>query len=383
LDLTADPASVDASQAELDAERMRLAYVGLTRARHAVLAVAGPSPDEDGGPLGHLLGGAWPPGVPDYVPAPVVCREVVVSADRWWPSEAPPPVRSTRRPERVFTPDARLSSFSALVRLADDGLEHEPDRAVSGGGGTLPLAAFPRGAEAGTAVHAVLEEVPPGELLGPRGVEVAAAQLARHGIDATLWAAPLLAGLDEVVRTPILEDGTRLVDVAPGDRVDELEFALSAAGRVTLRELAAEVAAHGGPEVAGYAARMRRIDARLDDAVLQGFIDLVFRAGGRYYVVDYKSNHLGDGPDDYRAASLAWAMSHGDYILQAALYTLAVHRHLRARVPGYDYDSHFGGVRYLFLRGMRPETGLAAGVYAMRPSRAWIDGWDRALGGGR
>jgi exodeoxyribonuclease V beta subunit len=76
-------------------------------------------------------------------------------------------------------------------------------------------------------------------------------------------------------------------------------------------------------------------------------------------------------------------MSHGDYILQAALYTLAVHRHLRARVPGYDYDSHFGGVRYLFLRGMRPETGLAAGVYAMRPSRAWIDGWDRALGGGR
>jgi exodeoxyribonuclease V beta subunit len=90
------------------------------------------------------------------------------------------------------------------------------------------------------------------------------------------------------------------------------------------------------------------------EGYLKGFIDLVFEHRGQYFILDWKSNHLGYTAADYGYAPLARAMADHGYHLQYLLYSLALDRYLQLRVPGYDYDTHVGGVLYLFVRGVRP-----------------------------
>jgi exodeoxyribonuclease V beta subunit len=100
---------------------------------------------------------------------------------------------------------------------------------------------------------------------------------------------------------------------------------------------------------------------------LQGFIDLVFERDGRWYVADYKSNRL----VRYNPAALDRVMLEANYFLQARIYLLALHRHLRAHLPGYDPDRHLGGVAYLFVRGFP-----AQGVWFDAPSAEALDRFD-------
>jgi exodeoxyribonuclease V beta subunit len=119
-----------------------------------------------------------------------------------------------------------------------------------------------------------------------------------------------------------------------------------------------------------------RLTFRDLEGYLKGFIDLVFEHDGRYYVVDWKSNHLGYAPGDYAPAALQAAMLEHGYHLQYLLYALAVDRPLRHRVPGYRHATHFGGVHYLFVRGVRPDwinaDGTPAGVFHDRPTTATL-----------
>ena len=108
---------------------------------------------------------------------------------------------------------------------------------------------------------------------------------------------------------------------------------------------------------------------------MKGFVDLIFRHKGCYYIVDYKSNHLGDEPGSYTPEALATSMAQHHYHLQYLLYTLALHRHLQARLQGYDYERHFGGVYYLFLRGVEPGQA-EQGIYRARPAFELIQGLD-------
>ena len=94
-------------------------------------------------------------------------------------------------------------------------------------------------------------------------------------------------------------------------------------------------------------------------------------------MLDWKSNHLGHAAADYAPPALERAMAAHDYHLQALLYALALHRHLRLRLPGYAHARHFGGVLYLFVRGMRSgwrdAAGRPCGVHAQRPDEALLD----------
>jgi len=115
--------------------------------------------------------------------------------------------------------------------------------------------------------------------------------------------------------------------------------------------------------------------------LMKGYIDLVFRVDGRFYLADYKSNHLGDRLEDYCGPGLGRAMRVHRYDLQSLIYTLALHRYLRRRLPGYAYERHFGGAYYLFLRGMRPEQGPRYGVYRDRPPLDLIEALDGLFAG--
>ncbi len=100
---------------------------------------------------------------------------------------------------------------------------------------------------------------------------------------------------------------------------------------------------------------------------LRGFMDLVFQHEGRYYLIDWKSNHLGNSVDDYSHDALLKSMIRDSYILQYHLYTVALHQYLKNRLEGYSYDKHFGGIFYVYLRGVDPAMGPEYGIFHARP----------------
>jgi len=92
--------------------------------------------------------------------------------------------------------------------------------------------------------------------------------------------------------------------------------------------------------------------------LLKGFIDLIFCWQGKYYILDYKSNFLGNSAADYQHEQLEQAMTSHQYHLQYLIYTVALHRLLQQRIQDYDSDMHLGGVYYTFLRGMSEGQGV-------------------------
>jgi exodeoxyribonuclease V beta subunit len=141
-----------------------------------------------------------------------------------------------------------------------------------------------------------------------------------------------------------------------------------------LRELLIE---HGYPDVA--------LEPGVLRGFVKGFVDMIVEHDGRFWIVDWKSNHLGDTVADYAAAPLEAAMASHAYHLQALLYTVALHRYLKTRVRDYSYDTHIGGYLYLFVRGVRPHWRDAdgpAGVHMRRPAFELVALLDAAMIGG-
>jgi exodeoxyribonuclease V beta subunit len=119
--------------------------------------------------------------------------------------------------------------------------------------------------------------------------------------------------------------------------------------------------------------------------LMNGKIDLVFEHAGRFHVLDYKTNRLGDGTrlSAYAPANLDAAMEHSHYRFQALLYTVAVDRYLRQRVPGYRRSEHLGEAIYLFVRavGIAPERAPDAGIWTHRFDETLLDSVDRVFAG--
>ncbi|MBP6797832.1 MAG: PD-(D/E)XK nuclease family protein, partial [Luteimonas sp.] len=172
--------------------------------------------------------------------------------------------------------------------------------------------------------------------------------------------------------TAILPEGTRLCDVPADERRPEIEFqfALQPTRVAALFEL---LHAHGVVrERHGFGLRPKL------EGLMTGLVDLTYRHDGRWYVLDYKSNRL----PGYDASSLRGAMAHGEYDLQALIYTLALHRWLRFRLgAGYDYARDFGGIRYLFCRGLDAAREDSPGIHAERFAPELVHALDALFGG--
>ena len=122
-----------------------------------------------------------------------------------------------------------------------------------------------------------------------------------------------------------------------------------------------EPAAHGLP--GEFPVLLQRLSFSPFKGFFKGYIDLVFRANGLYYLLDWKTNFLGDRLADYRPANLQRTMAAEYYTWQYLLYTVALDRYLSLRDPTYRYDRHFGGVLYLFIRGVDADSGPGTGIY--------------------
>jgi len=287
------------------------------------------------------------------------------------------------------------------------------ERSTGGGGLPSPMGELPVGAAFGTLVHEVLERAdftapdPAAEL-------EEAAEAEGSSRYAGLEPADLARALVPSLRTPLgpLANGVRLADVGRRDRLDELEFELPLAGGdvptgdVRMAEVAVLLRRHLRQDdpLHGYAddVDVPLLAERRVRGFLTGSIDLVLRVpaaeageSDRFVVADYKTNWLGSPQssgvpltaEDYHPEAMATAMRHAHYPLQALLYSVALHRYLRWRLPGYDPERNLGGVLYLFLRGMcGPDTpavdGTPHGVFAWSPPAALVTDLSDLLHGG-
>ena len=126
---------------------------------------------------------------------------------------------------------------------------------------------------------------------------------------------------------------------------------------------------------------VRPVQEKTLKGYLTGFVDLVCRHQGKYYVIDYKSNYLGDYLYDYNRENIRAAMEDHNYGLQYWIYTLVLQRFLQGVFPDYSYEEHFGGVFYLFARGMRADYP-GNGIFFDRPQLSVLESLQKVLGGG-
>ncbi len=281
-----------------------------------------------------------------------------------------------------------VTSFTALrsgrvADLPDHDERVEPVALPAEGASNEIEFSFPAGARAGIALHGILEHFdvasPPADRLGlvERTLESGGLRLDETGRSR---APQVEAWMGRVLATELVPDsGLRLADVPPERRVAEIEFHLSARG-VTLAGLNRVLERHGYPKLIGRAEE--GLGTLLAEGWIKGIIDLVFEADGRHWILDWKSNHLGDTLEAYGPAEVDRVVRHEQYTLQYLTYGVALHRLLGQRLPDYDYEQHFGGVLYLFLRGLRPEHGARYGVHFDRPGREVIQDLDALIGGG-
>jgi len=277
------------------------------------------------------------------------------------------------------------SGLTTAAAAAVDDLASDPARSQPG----IPslLTALPAGVAAGTLVHQVLEatDFAAADLAAELGSALESAQ-ARRSVELG-DRSPVVAGLQAAIETPLgpVVGDIRLRDIAAGDRLDELEFELPLAGgdrprgAVTPALIGRVLSEHlaAADPLRGYAVLLA--GGELAGSVrgyLTGFLDLVVRLpGDRFAVIDYKTNWLASPETPltswhYRPEALVVEMRRRHYGLQALLYTVALHRFLRWRLPGYDPERNLAGVVYAFLRGM---TGAGAQVTHASPSGVF--GW--------
>lgn len=394
LDLGQDEASLELAEAERLAEDLRLLYVALTRAVwHCSLGVAPLSSRKSGNSDFHLsaLGRLLQAGeamdaaglaarLADFCHGDIALqRPGELDLTPWQAPAATIPRLSARELQRRIADDWRVTSYSGLQQHGFSGgqdLLPRLDVDAAGVGEVveepqLTPHQFPRGAAPGTFLHSLFEEL---DFTQPVPEGWMAEKLQLSGFDAQ-WAPVLTDWLGGVLKTRLPGPDIALNQLAARAKQVEMAFYLPIAQLLTAERLDALIRQYDP-----LSADTPPLDFRQVRGMLKGFIDLVFRHEGRYYLLDYKSNWLGEDREAYTRPAMEQAMRAHRYDLQYQLYSLALHRYLRHRLADYDYDRHFGGVIYLFLRGMDGQEG-GQGIFTTRPVRPLIDGLDQLFAG--
>ena len=391
-------AASERARADSEAEDARLLYVGLTRAEHALWVAAGALADFDNSRLAPMLNGALDSlranpdvqvveGLPESPPARLpVGHDAEVPQARiarrsvprdWW-------VYSFTQLAKADSGVETASNTTAEERGADD----EPTQPVADAAVVDAVAEVydPRfsGSRFGNVLHEALEHcdfaawrdwqvdaLMPALQLEPLREALKSGGYGEADLEDGVAALLPLVGNTLTVALP---EGIRLADLPDGQRRAEIEFHF-ALQPTSIDALLRVLHAHGMvPERRGFGLR------RQLEGLMTGKIDLTYTTGGRWYVLDYKSNRL----PGYDAPQLAQAMAHSEYDLQALIYTLALHRWLRFRLgDAYDYARDFGGIRYLFCRGLEACRADSPGVHVQAYPLALVDALDQLFAGGQ
>ncbi|TEW55016.1 exodeoxyribonuclease V subunit beta [Psychromonas sp. RZ22] len=418
FDLKADKANKESAEKELLAEDIRLLYVGLTRSVYRCYLGIGPykKGNSKASPLvksalgylcikagealqagddQHLLkllqslsqeaphiGVRSEPKVLDqeYNAINTSAEQLIapkqfsgVIEKNWWVTSYSALSRFHSAPTIEDKQTKKIPEKSVLITLEADritnGLSHEP---------VMDIFSFPRGAKHGTFLHELFEEVDFQDSNLAQLTPWLEDRLSVNNYEqAEQWAPIVAEWILQILAHPLAQNSypeLSLSQLSVEQKKVEMQFFIP---------MQPIVSSSINKLISFYdplSARAGELQFNKVQGMLKGFIDLTFEYQGQYFVLDYKSNYLGDKLTDYSEEAMADAIVEHRYDFQYQLYTLALHRLLRSRLADdYDYDQHIGGVFYTFLRGMQGEE--SAGSYFIKPKFELIDKLDRLLSG--
>ncbi len=368
---------------EISQERMRVAYVTLTRAESLVFVVTAKDwkkkkgSEIDLSPAALLLRSPDLSLLADDKGALVLSEPLDINGEfKRYNSQK---LNDSDRSLPVWNKDRDLAepwsiqSYSGLTK----GSTFPVKAMVADEQPAAGVFAFPRGAEAGTALHSILERIDfidagkAGDTI-PDGVRsLIEGVLTDSGLSPQKEPERLQQAwsmVKNVLHCPIPQISPDFCfgELRREDRVSEMEFFLSAGHTQTGKKKIQE--SHLRKILGDDCGRIGK--GKSIHGYLNGFIDVVFKYRDKWYIVDWKSNHLGNSADRYDAAALEHAMKEHNYHLQYHLYSVALYRYLAVASGGkLNYKDNFGGVIYLFLRGV---DGKGNGIYFARPEHETI-----------
>jgi len=364
------------------------------------------------------VGNVWVP--PDDAPEKLGCRDFGdrIIGGLWGQASYSDLTRNAKHDEDEGDPDAQGRDTDDENEPGQDPALETEEAPAPEEGDPVPLAGFPSGPDAGNCLHKVFEHLDFARLAPDRHEAEGSAYLEAslekalqaHGFSMDRHGPDLLEGLPLALRTPLGGPlgQTRLCDISAGDRLDELRFDLPLAGghhwgrdgrrpSVHAAQIAAAMNQRAGDDTlpTEYLAGLERsLGNRKLAGFMIGYVDLVFRVSDRWFVADYKSNRMNRHRPKvihgglFSHEEMVWEMGAHHYFLQYHLYTLALDRFLKQRLGNdYSYKKNFGGVYYLFIRGMvgeetpwvkgTKENRRYNGVFFDRPAKAVIAQLDR------
>lgn len=242
----------------------------------------------------------------------------------------------------------------------DNAASTPPPLAVASPHPELLALATVRGTDIGNAIHAIFEHrmigVPLTEQRDLIGQCLDDAGVRRKGIAVSTLSEVLARRLQLALEAPLglpLHPSLSLADLPATDLRAEMEFTF-ALDDVAMAALQRVCAQHGESDLVPPSTRAL-------SGLMNGKIDLLFQHNGRFHVLDYKGNYLGDSVADYAGNALRKRMDQSHYRFQALIYTVATDRYLRQRLgTAYRREQHLGECVYLFVRaaGLGPDTGI-------------------------
>ena len=287
-------------------------------------------------------------------------------------------MRPPEEPKRALKPDWTLSSFSGIVSRNHGGDEYvnekldgmpEETRTSAEPAYTAPekelsgTALFPRGTEPGLALHAIFEKI---DFSAPDNSviirEILKKEMNFEGNELEKMTGTVAECVRNVLNAPMLE-GKALKDVKNHEKSAEMKFFFTIKENVRKKQMFEIIKENfncGGFD---------------EESVLKGFmtgsIDLVLKSSGKYYIIDWKSNFLGESLEDYNAEKITEEMKKHCYYLQYMIYLTAFDRYMTKADPAYSYEKDFGGIRYVFLRGVKAQSG-DHGIFYDRPEEVLL-----------
>lgn len=398
------------AEKELLAENLRLLYVAITRARNRCYLVWGDLPSAKTSGLAYLLHKPTPFDASQPVDAlrkhlkntkadgflqraktltaqsggAIALKNLLPAEINKFSAkiESQDKLRNKKFTTLVDT-KLRISSYSGLVsthphgaELADyDALEitikSEPVEMERAAGEFNNFMSFPRGSKAGTFLHDLLQRLDFSNTRNESTTALVFEKLREFGFN-TQWQGIILDLFDRLMKANLKSpsDQFTLAKIEPNHCLQELEFYFPVL-MLSPQKLQAVFEKYGEDNTE-FVEKLGQINFTEFKGFMKGFIDLIFQKNGRFYILDWKSNYLGVAFKNYDAANLTQEMSDRLYVLQYHLYTLALNNYLSWRLPGYDYEKHFGGVFYIFMRGVEPEKAPDCGIYFDRPAQKII-----------
>lgn len=289
-------------------------------------------------------------------------------------------LRHPEEAEGPMRPEWALTSFSGIISQGqtgegslaneEDDPENSNDQSAENGTpneSSVPMALFPSGTDAGTVLHSIFEKADFSSEDNTEIIRTILKKKMNFNKEELEKNVPTVNGcLNNVFSAPIFDGGRTLRD-GQNSKTAEMEFFLSIKDDVLEGKLS---------KIIEDSYKTAKLEAdSVKKGFLHGYIDLVAKVDDKYYIIDWKSNNLkeADDPEDpysaYNAKGIEKEMKKHNYYLQYMLYLASFDRYMQSVDKNYSYEKNFGGIRYVFLRGVNAGSD-ETGIFSDRPAES-------------